>query len=141
MNPRAPIPSEWAAVVDPEPSLSALATFMAGFGVGSSVEGGFMYRGRDPELLRPYVDRYIDALPEVWANRTIDEAETMTELLYPRFLVDDSVVAAVDRALADPRLPSAARRILKEGRDGTVRAQRARAVDAAAPGGGSGKAG
>jgi aminopeptidase N len=129
IEPLSPIPDDWAGVVHPEQSLSALATLMAGFSVGSAHEGGFMHRSRDPELLRPYVDRYVDALPDVWAHRTIDEAEAITELLYPRFLVDDAVVAAIDRALAGGRLPGAARRILKEGRDGTERAQRARRAD------------
>jgi aminopeptidase N len=78
------------------------------------------------------VTRYLDALPEVWAERTIDEAEMFTECLYPSHLVDDTVVAAIDRALASGELPGPAVRILREGRDGTLRARRARELDAGA---------
>jgi aminopeptidase N len=90
-----------------------------------------MAHGPDPELLRPYVNRYLDALPAVWAERTIDEAEMFTECLYPSHLVDDRVVSAIDLVLESGELPSPAVRILREGRDGTLRARRAREVDAA----------
>ena len=109
-----------------------MTALMAGFGVGGAGSGGFMRRGASPELLRKYVNRYAEAVFGVWERRTIDEAEVITELLYPRYLIDDRVVAVVDRLLADQRLPSAARRILEEGRDGTLRAQRARIADLAA---------
>jgi len=129
-----PIPRPWAAVVDREQSVATMAALMAGFGVGAAGTGGFMRRGADPELLRPYVTRYADALPAVWRTRTIDEAEVITELLYPRYLIDDPVVAVIDGLLEGAHLPAAARRILKEGRDGTLRARRAREADLAAAG-------
>jgi hypothetical protein len=40
-------------------------------------------------------------------------------------------VAAIDRALDSGELPGPAVRILREGRDGTLRARRARELDAA----------
>ena len=83
-------------------------------------------------MLRPYVQRYLDALPAIWAERTIDEAEAFTECLYPNYLVDDQVIAAIDRALEEGELPGPAVRILREGRDGSLRAQRARELDRAA---------
>jgi aminopeptidase N len=109
-----------------------MAAILRGFYIGSVGVGGMMSHGPDPELLRPYVKRYLDALPAVWAERTIDEAEMFTECLYPSHLVDDSVVMAVDLALEGGELPGPAVRILREGRDGTLRAQRARELDAAA---------
>jgi aminopeptidase N len=127
----APMPEEWAAVLDRDQSLSTMTTMAAGFNMGATAVGGFMHRGPDPELLRPYVERYVEALPAVWAQRTIDEAEAITELLYPRYLIDHEVVAAIDRALAGD-LPATAIRTLREGRDGTIRAQRARRADMAA---------
>ena len=45
--------------------------------------------------------------------------------------MDDRVVAAIDLALESGELPGPAVRILREGRDGTLRAQRARDLDAA----------
>ena len=91
-----------------------------------------MAHGPDPELLRPYVAALSRCAAGVWAERTIDEAETFTECLYPTHLVDDPVVAAIDLALEGGELPGPAVRILREGRDSTLRAQRARELDAAA---------
>ena len=91
----------------------------AGFYIGSVGVGGMMAHGPDPELLRPYVTRYLDALPAVWAERTIDEAEMFTECLYPSHLVDDSVVMAVD--LASRAVSSPARRCGSSAKDATAR--------------------
>ena len=122
----------WKGATDGELSVASMAAILRGFYIGSVGVGGMMSHGPDPELLRPYVRRYLDALSDVWAERTIDEAEMFTECLYPSHLVDDSVVMAVDLALEGGELPGPAVRILREGRDGTLRAQRARELDAAA---------
>jgi aminopeptidase N len=126
------MPAAWKGATDGELSVASMAAILRGFYVGSVGVGGMMAHGPDPELLRPYVARYLDALPAVWAERTIDEAEMFTECLYPNHLVDESVVAAVDLALEGGELPGPAVRILREGRDGTLRAQRARELDASA---------
>ena len=131
LDARSPIPKDWAKAVDHEPSLAAMATLMAGFVVGSSLVAGFQTRSDDLSVLAPYVQRYVDALPEFWDNRSIDEAETFTECLYPRYLVNDEVVAIIDRILEEGSLPSPALRILREGRDGTLRAHRAQEYDRA----------
>jgi aminopeptidase N len=131
LDARSPIPNDWAKAVDHEPSLAAMATLMAGFVVGSSLVAGFQTRSDDLSVLAPYVQRYVDVLPEFWDNRSIDEAETFTECLYPRYLVNDEVVAIIDRILEEGSLPSPALRILREGRDGTLRAQRAQEYDRA----------
>ena len=121
----------WKGATDGELSVASMSAILRGFYIGSVGVGGMMAHGPDPELLRPYVQRYLDALPAVWAERTIDEAETFTECLYPSHLVDDQVVAAIDLALEGGELPGPAVRILREGRDSTLRAQRAREVDRA----------
>jgi aminopeptidase N len=131
-DPAKPMPKAWKGATDGELSVASMAAILRGFYVGSVGVGGMMAHGPDPELLRPYVKRYLDALPEVWERRTIDEAEMFTECLYPSHLVDDSVVMAVDLVLEGGALPGPAVRILREGRDGTLRAQRARDLDAAA---------
>ncbi|MDR3654817.1 MAG: ERAP1-like C-terminal domain-containing protein, partial [Mycobacterium sp.] len=128
----APVPKAWKGAADGELSIASMAAILRGFYVGSVGVGGMMSHGPNPELLRPYVERYLDALPAMWAERTIDEAEAFTECLYPNNLVDDQVVAAIDLALENGELPGPAIRILREGRDGTLRAQRAREVDRAA---------
>ena len=121
-----------ALAINRELSLSAMATIMAGFFVVSTPVAGFMARGADVEMLRPYVARFADALPDVWQRRTIEEAETFTELLFPRHFVDEQAVARIDQLLADDRLPHIALRILREGRDGMLRARRAQEADQAA---------
>jgi aminopeptidase N len=131
-HPSVPMPADWKGATDGELSVASMAAILRGFYIGSVGVAGMMAHGPDPELLRPYVTRYLDALPEVWAERTIDEAELFTECLYPSHLVDDTVVAAIDRALDSGELPGPAVRILREGRDGTLRARRARELDAAA---------
>ena len=128
-DPTAPMPVAWKGTTDGELSVASMASILRGFYIGSVGVGGMMARGPNPELLRPYVKRYLDLLPKVWAERTIDEAEAFTECLYPTHLVDDQVVAAIDFALESGELPSPAVRILREGRDSMVRAQRAREVD------------
>src|SRR5690606_38621950 len=40
------------------------------------------------ELLRPYVERYLDAVPKVWAERTNETAQTIIVRLFPRVLAD-----------------------------------------------------
>ena len=130
-QPELPVPDTWKLAVERELSLSAMATIMSGFHIVSTPVGGFMAKGARPEVLRPYVDRYAEVLPDVWRRRTIEEAETFTELLFPRHFVDDAAVAHVDELLADDRLPAIALRILREGRDGMLRARRAQEADQA----------
>jgi aminopeptidase N len=82
------------------------------------------------QLLAPYAhDRWVPALERVWAERSVDEALDLTAGLYPANQVSDEVVAAADRALAGDWLPPAGRRSVTEGRDDTLRAQRARRAD------------
>ena len=93
--------------------------------------GGFVQPDQ-VDLLRAYRDRYFEVLPRVWAERTMEMAQSITMGLYPMLLVDDETVAATDACLAGD-LNSAARRLVGEGRDGVLRAMRARAKDATAP--------
>ena len=132
VHPAAPMPKAWKGATDGELSIASMAAILRGFNIGSVGVGGMMAHGPNPELLRPYVSRYLEALPAVWAERTIDEAEAFTECLYPNQLVDESVIAAIDLALESGELPGSAVRILREGRDGSLRAQRNREVDRAA---------
>jgi aminopeptidase N len=92
-----------------------------------SIVGGMQKAGQEG-LLAEYVDRYVDALPDIWGERSPEEALLLTEGLYPDTVVDERVVAAADRALALD-LPGPAKRLLAEGRDRTQRALRARAAD------------
>ena len=58
-------------------------------------------------------------------------AQSITMGLYPFLLVEQATLDATDAFLAQDGLNSACRRLVGEGRDGVVRAMRARATDAA----------
>lgn len=90
--------------------------------------GGFVQPDQ-VDLLRAFRDRYFEALPAVWRDRTMEMAQTITMGLYPFLLVDDETLAATDAFLAG-EMNSACRRLVGEGRDGVVRAAKARAKDA-----------
>ncbi|MDP9183863.1 MAG: aminopeptidase N, partial [Actinomycetota bacterium] len=84
-------------------------------------------------LTEPFVGRYFDALEGLWAERTAEIAQTLVVGLYPAQLVSPSVVERTDLYLAEhDELPPALKRLLLEGRDGVMRAMRARARDAVA---------
>ncbi|MBW3602820.1 MAG: aminopeptidase N, partial [Actinobacteria bacterium] len=84
----------------------------------------------DADALKSQLDRWVEELVPAWSDRDQEEALLITEELYPSTVVSRQVVAAADRALALD-LPTHARRLVTEARDGTLRALRARASDAA----------
>jgi aminopeptidase N len=92
--------------------------------------GGFVQPGQ-VDLLVPFRDRYFAALPRVWGERTMEMAQSITMGLYPALLVDDETIAATDAFLAQDGLSAGCRRLVGEGRDGVLRAMKARAVDSA----------
>jgi aminopeptidase N len=84
------------------------------------------------ELVAPYVERYFQSIGDVWAGRTAEIAQNLVVGLYPTIQVSPVVVERTDQYLSENEVPPALRRLLLEGRDGVVRALRARARDAAA---------
>ena len=76
--------------------------------------------------------RFFEALPQVWERRDLSEALAFGRRMYPHLAVSEQTIARTYRFLAQPDVPSPVRRPLLEGRDGVVRALRARAVDRAA---------
>jgi aminopeptidase N len=97
----------------------------------SAMIGGFQQANQLAELA-PYVDRYFDAIGDVWAHRTGDTARTIAEGLFPYLIIEQSTIDRVDEYLRDAKPPAGLRRILLENRDAIGRALRARARDAAA---------
>jgi aminopeptidase N len=83
-------------------------------------------------LNEAFVDRYFEALEQVWADRTNDTAQTIVVGLYPAYLVEPSVVERTHQFLAQRQVPPAMRRLLIESADAVSRSLRARAVDGAA---------
>jgi aminopeptidase N len=80
-------------------------------------------------LTDPFIERYFAALPDVWAERTMEIAQSITMGLFPAFSVGDDTVARADAFLAGEPSPALAR-LVSEGRDGLLRARRARERDA-----------
>ena len=92
---------------------------------------GFQHSAQVP-LTAAFLPAYFDALMPVWENRDSEPAAEFVELGYPSFQVSEDTVARTEAWLAEPGLPAPLRRLVGEGRDGIVRALKARAKDAAA---------
>ncbi len=99
--------------------------------VQSAVIAG-LWHPEQLELMEPYVDRYFDCVARVWEERSGEIAQNIVVGLYPSLLVEQSVVERTDTCLASRELQPALTRLLVEGRDGVVRALRARERDARA---------
>ncbi|MDP9816412.1 aminopeptidase N [Spirilliplanes yamanashiensis] len=83
------------------------------------------------ELTAPYAARFFADVAGVWARRDSEPAQEFVMLAYPAYQVTDETVAATDAWLAQDGHPAPLRRLVAEGRDGVVRALRARQRDAA----------
>ncbi|MGZ6826595.1 MAG: ERAP1-like C-terminal domain-containing protein, partial [Mycobacteriales bacterium] len=112
----------WASVVERDDLPNA---------VQAAVIGGFQDADHT-ELLEPWLDPYFACLADIWATRTAEMAQNVVVGLYPTLLVSPAVVERTDAYLAGHEVPPAMQRLLLEGRDGVLRALRARARDAAA---------
>jgi aminopeptidase N len=99
--------------------------------MSAEIMGGFQQFGQE-QLLAPYVERYFEALPEVWESRDLPDALAFVGSMYPRLIVSQDTVERTDRYLAGGDVPAPIRRLLLEGKDGVQRALRTRAVDATA---------
>ncbi|HZY29868.1 MAG TPA: ERAP1-like C-terminal domain-containing protein, partial [Jiangellaceae bacterium] len=81
------------------------------------------------ELVRPYVGRYLEAIPRLWAERTTDTAKTIIVRLFPRLLADAEIADTIRSWLNDAELPPAPHRLIVEGLADMERALRAQARD------------
>jgi aminopeptidase N len=93
-----------------------------------SMVGAFARPGQH-ELLKPFRDKYFDAISGVWERRSSEVAQTVVIGLYPSWDVSQDGLDAADLFLSDPAVPPALRRLVIEGRAGVERALRARAFD------------
>jgi aminopeptidase N len=109
----------WSALVDGDLPLATMRAVMGGF------------RQPDQELLLgAWTEPYFDALLPIWERRGPDVGMSFTDMLYP---VGDGAVTMTDAYLErEAAVPAPIRRLLLEGRDGALRAARARACDAGA---------
>ncbi len=111
----------YAAVMDTDDELpnSMLTATIAGF-----------VQADQRELHRAFLTRYFDSLPAVWEERTNETAQSITLGFYPTVLVEPATIELTDAFLTRDDVPSGARRLVQEARDGVERALRCRLADA-----------
>jgi aminopeptidase N len=111
----------WASVVEQDTLPNAdLRAVMAGFQ---------QYEHR--ELLVPYVEKYFDAVGEIYRTRTSEMAQYLIEELFPHVVANAMTVQRADDYLRDKQPGPALRRMLLEGRDSVARALRGQERDRA----------
>jgi aminopeptidase N len=111
--------SAWRRVTGPEPLPNWLQrALLIGF-----------YHPSQLALTAPYVTRFFEVIDHIWATRDSEPAQEFVELAYPSQHVNESTHAATEAWLAGDH-PAPLRRLVAEGRDGILRAMRARAKDA-----------
>jgi aminopeptidase N len=82
------------------------------------------------ELTAPYAAEYFRVVDDIWEALDSEPAQDFVALAYPSYQVSTETVALTDDWLAREGIPAPLRRLVAEGRDGVVRALRARAKDA-----------
>ena len=108
----------WEAIVTPDAVSAGI--------LRATVES--FWHAEQLDVCAPYVDRYLEALPEIWRARGSDTAWAITISMFPTPLVSPETVERMSRAL-EADLEDALRRLLVEGRAELERALRAREVD------------
>ena len=83
-------------------------------------------------LTAPYAAKFFDVVGGVWARSDSEPAQEFVMLAYPAYQVSDETVALTDEWLARDGQNQSLRRLVAEGRDGVLRALKARAKDVAA---------
>ena len=81
------------------------------------------------ELASHFVEEYFAMLPEVWANRSNEIAQTLTNGLFPALQINQQMVDRTNAFLKSAEIPFGCKRLVGEGRDGLVRAINAQAAD------------
>ena len=82
-------------------------------------------------LTAPYAPKFFDAVGGVWARSDSEPAQEFVMLAYPAYQVTEETVRLTDEWLARDGHPASLRRLVAEGRDGVLRALKARAKDTA----------
>ena len=91
-----------------------------------AVSGGFV-QAEHAALLEPYVQRFLDVVPELWAARPQMLRPMLGRLLFPYPAGSPDALARIDAFLAQPRDPGLARLVV-EIRDIVRRAVRSRSL-------------
>ena len=83
-------------------------------------------------LTEPYATKFFDVVGDVWARSDSEPAQEFAMMGYPVYQISDETVALTDAWLARDGNPASLRRLVAEGRDGILRAIKARAKDVSA---------
>jgi aminopeptidase N len=83
-------------------------------------------------LTAPYAEKFFEVVGDVWARSDSEPAQEFVMLGYPVYQISEETIALTDAWLARDGQPASLRRLVAEGRDGVVRALKARARDVAA---------
>jgi aminopeptidase N len=83
-------------------------------------------------LTAPYASKFFEVVDDVWARSDSEPAQEFAMLGYPAYQVSEHTVALTDSWLAGDGHSPSLRRLVAEGRDGVLRALKARAKDASA---------
>jgi aminopeptidase N len=112
----------WTALVEHDDLANAhLRSTIAGFGQADHAE-----------LLAPYAERYFAVIGDIWQTRTPEMAQELVVGLFPTTQISPATVELADTWLRSANPPPTLRRLVVEGRDGMIRALRARERDIAA---------
>ncbi|GIF00382.1 aminopeptidase N [Paractinoplanes rishiriensis] len=83
-------------------------------------------------LTAPYAAKFFDVVADVWQRSDSEPAQEFVMLGYPVYQISEETIALTDTWLARDGQPASLRRLVAEGRDGVVRALKARAKDRSA---------
>ncbi|HET8616403.1 MAG TPA: aminopeptidase N [Actinomycetales bacterium] len=123
-----------AALASPDAKESSWTSVIGGRLSNHELEAvarGFWQPGQE-QLLVPYRDRYVEALPQIARTASAATLDDVGRLLFPRTLVEPATVDAAEKLLSTADLPAPARRIVAECRDDVLEGLRASAVVSAA---------
>ncbi|GAA1604381.1 aminopeptidase N [Actinoplanes couchii] len=87
---------------------------------------------RQVDLTAPYAAKFFDVVADVWARSDSEPAQEFATMAYPVYQISEETVALTEAWLAREGHPASLRRLVAEGRDGVLRALKARAKDRAA---------
>jgi aminopeptidase N len=120
-----------AALPDAETKLRSWDRAVGGTATNAQVRaiGGAFWQRRQHDLVRPYLDRYLDVLPRLWRDLSPQLAGSLTLQLFPSTLVEPEVVERVAAVLAQrEHLPAGLCRVVLEQHDDLRRALHAQQV-------------
>jgi len=77
------------------------------------------------EVLKPYLEKYLQAAETIWESKGVQRASTALELMFPMPLVSRESLDRINEWLEDSPANPAAKRYVREGADDMARALRA----------------